>query len=84
MKKTLFILLFVIISGIAKAQSDHLKWYKDYQASVEWNHWIESQPKKRIEVVKAAVKQSKDVRARNNQKARLNKKEDRIRQRIKS
>jgi hypothetical protein len=83
MKKRILIFAFILISGIANAQA-RLKWYRDYQASVEWNHWIDSQPKKRIEAVKAAVKQSKDIQSKNNQKSRLNKKEDRIRQRIKS
>ena len=83
MKNILLIFAFVLVSGFASGQS-RLKWYRNYQSSVEWNHWINSQPKKRLEAVKSAVKQSKDVRASNNQKARLNRKEDRIRQRIKS
>jgi len=83
MKKRILIFAFILISGIANAQA-RLKWYRDYQASVEWNHWIDSQPKKRIEAVKAAVKQSKYIQSKNNQESRLNKKEDRIRQRIKS
>jgi len=77
-------MLFVLISGMANAQAGHLGWYRNHQKSVEWNHWIKSQPKKRLHAVKEAVKQSKDVRASNNHKARLNRKEDRIRQRIKS
>jgi len=83
MKNLLLIFAFVLISGFASGQS-RLKWYRNHQKSVEWNHWINSQPKKRLEAVKAAVKQSKDVYARNKYKARLNRKEDRIRQRIKS
>ena len=83
MKKRILIFAFILISGIANAQA-RLKWYRDYQASVEWNHWIDSQPKKRIEAVKAAVKQSNEIYARNKQRSRLHKKEDRIRQRIKS
>ena len=81
MKKTLFVLLFILISGIVNGQS-RLKWYRDYQASVEWNNWIESHPKKRIEVVKAAVTQSRDISSKKKKSARLRKKEDRIRQRI--
>jgi len=77
-------ILTIMITYDVNAQAGHLGWYRNHQKSVEWNHWLNSQPKKRLEAVKAAVKQSKDVQSRNKYKARLNRKEDRIRQRIKS
>ena len=83
MKNILLIFAFVLITGMANAQSD-LKWYRDYQKSVEWDHWLKSQPKKRIEAVKYALKQSKDINSRNKKSANLKKKEDRIRKRINS
>jgi len=77
-------LLWVLFMPRAQAQSTHLKWYRDYQESVEFEGWKKGQPKKRIQEARAAVKQANETSQENRAEARLNRKIKAIKSRIKS
>lgn len=77
------ILLLVILFGPdANAQTPHLRYHNKLQNERSFTTWEKSQPKIRVNAVKAAVKQSKAMRSNNNQTARLVRKENRIRKSI--
>ena len=76
------LILIVLCTGNANAQS-RLKWYRNYQSSVEYPQWKKNQPKFRVEQVKYAVQVSKENEKESESNQKFNRKIERIRQRIK-
>jgi hypothetical protein len=73
-------IVFVIVNPV-KAQSG-LKYHQGLQKYHSFERWEKEQPKVRVKAVKSAVKQTKEVKGKNSQSARLVRKENRIRKQI--
>jgi hypothetical protein len=77
----MFAIVFVIVNPV-KGQSSQAKDHAKMQSYYSFDRWERDQPKVRIKAVKDAVKQSKAIKGKNNQSARLVRKENRIRKHI--
>jgi hypothetical protein len=73
-------IVFVIVNPV-KAQGG-LKYHQGLQKYHSFERWEKEQPKVRVKAVKSAVKQTKEVKGKNSQSARLVRKENRIRKSI--
>jgi hypothetical protein len=73
-------IVFVIVNPV-KAQAG-LKYHQGLQKYHSFERWEKEQPKVRIKAVKSAVQQTKEVKGKNSQSARLVRKENRIRKQI--
>jgi hypothetical protein len=73
-------IVFVIVNPV-NAQAG-LKYHQGLQKYYSFERWEKDQPKVRIKAVKSAVKQTKEVKGKNSQSARLVRKENRIRKQI--
>jgi hypothetical protein len=73
-------IVFVIVNPV-KAQAG-LKYHQGLQKYHSFERWEKEQPKVRVKAVKLAVKQTKEVKGKNSQSARLVRKENRIRKQI--
>jgi hypothetical protein len=73
-------IVFVIVNPV-KAQAG-LKYHQGLQKHYSFERWEKDQPKIRIKAVKSAVQQTKEVKGKNSQSARLVRKENRIRKSI--
>lgn len=93
MKKLFFLILFILSLNQAEAQTkffgnlfntdvSHAREHRKLQNDLSFETWEKKQPKVRIKVTKDAVEQSKETKGTGNKKARLKRKEERIRQRI--
>ena len=76
----MFAIVFVIVNPV-QAQGG-LKYHQKLQKERSFERWESEQPKVRVKAVKTAVKQSKAVKGLNNQTARLQRKENRMRKSI--
>lgn len=76
-------LLIIIFSPRAEAQNRYPKHVVKEQKEKSFETWEKNQPKIRINAVKSAVKQSKEIKGHRNMTARLQRKENRIRKQIK-
>lgn len=82
MKTVLILCLLFAFSTVSFAQYRYRKDVQKEQYERSFEFWQKKQPKVRIEAVKAAVEQSKDVRGERNKKSKLVARENRIRERI--
>jgi nicotinamide mononucleotide adenylyltransferase len=73
-------IVFVIVNPV-NAQAG-LKYHQKLQKHYSFDRWEKEQPKVRVKAVKSAVKQTKEVKGKNSQSARLVRKENRIRKQI--
>lgn len=76
-------LLIIIFTPQAKAQNRYPKHVVKEQKEKSFETWEKNQPKVRINAVKSAVKQSKEINGHRTATARLQRKENRIRKQIK-
>lgn len=75
-------IVVVTVMQPSHAQTSHLRYHKKLQNERSFETWKRNQPKVRINAVKEAKKQSKAMNGKNNQTARLIRKEERIRKGI--
>lgn len=76
-------LLMIIFTPQVKAQNRYPKNVVKEQKEKSFETWEKNQPKVRINAVKSAVKQSKEINGHRTATARLQRKENRIRKQIK-
>lgn len=75
-------IVVVTVMQPSNAQTAHLRYHKKLQNERSFETWKRNQPKVRINAVREAKKQSKAMNGKNNQTARLIRKEERIRKGI--
>lgn len=75
-------LLIIIFSPMANAQYQYPKKVIKEQKERSFEEWEKNQPSIRIKAVKSAVKQSREMKGKRSQNARLIRKENRIRKQI--
>jgi hypothetical protein len=71
----------VISSGKAKAQSS-VRNHAKLQKEMSYETWLKNEPKNRINQVKSAVNQSKDIQKKRNKTAKLVRREEALRAKI--
>ncbi len=74
--------LFLVISANTFGQTKAVSYHTKLQQERSFEAWEKEQPSKRIRAVNSAVKQSKDVKGKNNSKSKLRRKENRKRKQI--
>lgn len=74
--------LFTVISANTFGQTKAVSYHTKLQQERSFEAWEKDQPSRRIRAVNSAVKQSKDVKGKNNKRSKLRRKENRKRKQI--